>query len=85
MTLLERSSSTVSHRSVQRFAMDQNDLFGAQKRRLVESMQGLTLLTPPKNKIHKQRSSPQTKRNLIEVLNSVEFEGTGSDDENDAE
>lgn len=56
---------------------------------MVESLEGLTLATTPtKPKLHKQRSSPQTKRNLIQVLNSVEFDDSGSDvndEENDAD
>ena len=56
-----------SNRSVHRVPTDSNDQFGLQKRRLVEGFQSMSL-APQQN----PKSSPH-KRQLIQVLNSVEF------------
>ena len=62
-----------SSRSVQRHPTDLNDQFGLQKRRLVESFEGLTLLS------HNNKKQSPGKRQLIQVLNSVEFEASESE------
>ena len=83
--ILEKSPSTKSlngsfyseaghsSRSVQRHPTDLNDQFGLQKRRLVESFEGLTLLN------HNHKNQSPGKRQLIQVLNSVEFEASESE------
>ena len=68
-----------SSRSVQRHPTDLNDQFGLQKRRLVESFEGLTLLSHNQYTLMNNKKQSPGKRQLIQVLNSVEFEASESE------
>ena len=80
----QRSTQSISScgvnqtsRSVHRIYTDSSDQFGLQKRRMIEDFQGMSIRSNGYG--GQQRKSPQ-KRQLIQVLNSVDFIGNHEGD-----